>query len=165
MWGCGVGKGYCVRLGKIVIYRWLYRSKMRNQEKKKIKWNYVPFSSVQFSHSVVSSSLRPHGLQHARPPCPSPTPGIYPNSCPLSRWWHPTISIFVLCAFKTWKNLVPQMEKHRPGTWKTVHTHTHTHTHTESKTLIIENIRNIWPSINQGMQVKPKVRHLVFLLD
>ena len=41
--------------------------------------------SVQFSHSVVSNSLWPHGLQHARLPCPSPTPGIYPNSCPLSR--------------------------------------------------------------------------------
>ena len=40
--------------------------------------------SVQFSHSVVSDSLQPHGLQHARPPCPSPTPGVYSNSCPLS---------------------------------------------------------------------------------
>ena len=52
----------------------------------------VKFSSVQFSHSVVSDSLWPHGLQHARPPCPSPTPGVYPNSCPLSWWCHPTIS-------------------------------------------------------------------------
>ena len=42
-------------------------------------------SSVQFSHSVVSDSVRLHELQHARPPCPSPTPGVYPNSCPLSR--------------------------------------------------------------------------------
>ena len=41
--------------------------------------------SVQFSSSVVSNSLRPHGLQHARPPCPSPTPGVHPNPCPLSR--------------------------------------------------------------------------------
>ena len=54
------------------------------------------FSSVQFSRSVVSNSLWPHGLQHARPPCPSPTPGIYPNSCPLSRWCHPTISSSVI---------------------------------------------------------------------
>ena len=45
----------------------------------------LPFSSVQFSHSVMSDSLRPHGLQHARPSCTSPTPGVYPNSCPLSR--------------------------------------------------------------------------------
>ena len=44
-----------------------------------------------FSRSVMSNSLRPHGLQHARPPCPSPTPGVYSNSCPLSRWCHPTI--------------------------------------------------------------------------
>ena len=42
------------------------------------------FSSVQFSHSVMSNSLRPHESQHARPPCPSPTPRVYPNSCPLS---------------------------------------------------------------------------------
>ena len=48
--------------------------------------------SVQFSHSVVSDSLQPHGLQHARPPCPLPTPGVYSNSCPLSWWCHPTIS-------------------------------------------------------------------------
>ena len=49
-------------------------------------------TSVQFSHSVVSDSLRLHGLQHTRPPCPSPTPGAYSNSCPLSPWCHPTIS-------------------------------------------------------------------------
>ena len=49
-------------------------------------------SSVQFNRSVVPDSLRPHGLQHARPPCPSATPGFYPNSCPLSWWYHPTIS-------------------------------------------------------------------------
>ena len=54
------------------------------------------FSSVQFSHSVVSNSLRPHELQHARPPCPSPTPGVYPNSCPSSRWCHPAISSSVI---------------------------------------------------------------------
>ena len=52
--------------------------------------------SVQFSHSVVSDSLRPHGLQHARPPCPLPTPGVYPNSCPLSWWCHPSISSSVV---------------------------------------------------------------------
>ena len=45
---------------------------------------YSFFSSVQFSHSVMSNSLWPHELQHARPPCPSPTPGVHPNSCPLS---------------------------------------------------------------------------------
>ena len=50
------------------------------------------FSAVQFSHSVVSSSLQPHGLQHTRPPCPSPTPRACPNSCPSSQWCHPTLS-------------------------------------------------------------------------
>ena len=54
------------------------------------------FSSVQFSHSVMSDSLRPHGLQHARPPCPSSTPGVYPNSCPLSWQCHLTISSSVI---------------------------------------------------------------------
>ena len=54
------------------------------------------FSSVQFSCSVVSDSLRLHGLQHARPPCPSPIPRVYPNSCPLSQWCHPTISSSVI---------------------------------------------------------------------
>ena len=54
------------------------------------------FSSVQFSHSVMSDSLRPNELQQARPPCPSPTAGVYPNSCPLSRWCHPAISSSVV---------------------------------------------------------------------
>ena len=53
-------------------------------------------SSVQFSCSVVSDSLRPHGWQHARLPCPSPPPRIHPNSCPLSLWCHPTISSSVI---------------------------------------------------------------------
>ena len=49
-------------------------------------------SNSQFSRSDVSDSLRPHGLQHTRPPCPSLSPGIYSNSCPWNRWGHPTIS-------------------------------------------------------------------------
>ena len=56
----------------------------------------VQFSSVQFSRSVVSSSLRPHKLQHSRPPCPSPTPGVHSNSRPSSRWCHPAISSSVI---------------------------------------------------------------------
>ena len=52
--------------------------------------------SVQFNCSVVSNSLQPHGLQQARPPCPSATPIVYSNSCPLSRWCHPTISSSVV---------------------------------------------------------------------
>ena len=54
------------------------------------------FSSVQFSRSVVSDSLRPHESQHARPPCPSPTPGVYSDSRPLSQWCHPAISSSVV---------------------------------------------------------------------
>ena len=65
-----------------------------------IMWNLLHhclvFSSVQFSHSVVSDSLWPHGLQHARPPCPSQTPGVYSNSCPSSHWCHPIISSSVI---------------------------------------------------------------------
>ena len=53
-------------------------------------------NSVHFSQSVVSDSLRPHEPQHARPPCPSPTPRVYWNSCPSSRWCHPTISSSVV---------------------------------------------------------------------
>ena len=52
--------------------------------------------SVQFSHSVMSDSFRPHGLQHTRPPCPSPTPRVYSNSCQLSRGCYPTISSSVV---------------------------------------------------------------------
>ena len=50
------------------------------------------YMSVQFSHSVVSDYLQPHGRQHPRPPCPSPTPRVYSNSCPFSQWCHPTTS-------------------------------------------------------------------------
>ena len=56
----------------------------------------LPLTSVWFSHSVVPDSLQPHGLQHSRPPCPSPTPRLYSNSCPLSRCCHPTISSSVV---------------------------------------------------------------------
>ena len=58
-------------------------------------WNWS-IDSVQFSHSVVSNSLRPHESQHARPPCPSPTPGVRPNSCVSSQWCHPAISSSVI---------------------------------------------------------------------
>ena len=54
------------------------------------------FSSVQFSCSVMSDSLQPHELQHARPPCLSPTPRVYPNSCPSSWWCHPAISSSII---------------------------------------------------------------------
>ena len=56
----------------------------------------LQFSLVQFSRSVVSDSLRPHELQHVRPPCPSPTPGVHPDSRPSSQWCHPAISSSVV---------------------------------------------------------------------
>ena len=63
-------------------------------------WNesntHIQFSSVQFSHSVVSNSLRPHESQHARPPCPSPTPRVHSESGPSSPWCHPAISSSVV---------------------------------------------------------------------
>ena len=63
-----------------------------------LKDQHILYSScsVQFSHSVMSDSLQPHGLQHARLPCPSPTPGAYSNSCSSSQWCHPTISSSVV---------------------------------------------------------------------
>ena len=69
------------------------------REKQAIPYKENPirlFSSVQFSHSVMSDPLRPHESQHARAPCPSPTPEVYSNSCPSSRWCHPTISSSVI---------------------------------------------------------------------
>ena len=54
------------------------------------------FSSVHFSRSLMSNSLQPHEPQHARPPCPSPTPGVHPNSSSSSRWCHPAISSSVI---------------------------------------------------------------------
>ena len=57
---------------------------------------FLSVQSVQFSRSVVSNSLRPHESQHARPPCPSPTPGVHSDSCPSSPWCHPAISSSVI---------------------------------------------------------------------
>ena len=59
-------------------------------------WVIYKITSVQFSRSVVSNSLGPHELQHARPPCPSSTPKVHSNSCPSSRWCHPAISSSVI---------------------------------------------------------------------
>ena len=64
------------------------------------------FSSVQFSLSVMSDSLQPHELQHTRPPCPSPTPGVHSNSCPSSRWCHPAISSSAV-PFSSWPRSLP----------------------------------------------------------
>ena len=74
------------------------RSKYNSHPLKEITRKDVNITiySVQFSQSVMSNSLRPHGLQHNRPPCPSPTPRVHSNSCPLSQWCHPTISSSVV---------------------------------------------------------------------
>ena len=64
------------------------------------------YCSVQFSHSVVSNSLQLYEPQHTRPPWPSPTPGVYPNPCPLSRWFHPTSSSSVV-PFSSWPQSFP----------------------------------------------------------
>ena len=72
-----------------------FMSELLTGHSQKVPLSFL-FSSVQFSHSVVSDSPWPHELQHARPPCPSPTPGVHPNPCPSSRWCHPTISSSVV---------------------------------------------------------------------
>ena len=84
------------------MYPWSYPKSSfeakwgRNKLKKKRLPENVGILSVQFSRSVMSDSLWLHGLQHTRLPCPSPIPGVYPNSCPLGRWCHPTISSSVV---------------------------------------------------------------------
>ena len=77
--------------------------KTRNPFKKARDTKGTLASSVQFSRSVMYNSLRPHESQHARPPCPSPTPRVHSNSCPLSLWCHPAISSSVRGDFKTLK--------------------------------------------------------------
>ena len=67
------------------------------------------YVSVQFSRSVVSDSLQPHESQHARLPCPSPTPGVHSNSCPLSRWCHPAVSSSVI-PFSSCPQSLPESE-------------------------------------------------------
>ena len=76
-------------------YKWIYlQTDPQNKLKGKGGRDELEINryTLQFSRSVVPDSLWPHGLQHARPPCPSPTPRVHPNSCPLSQWCHPTIS-------------------------------------------------------------------------
>ena len=82
---------YCCR----GTWYWLRRQRHLCSECK-TKLQTKGTNGLQFSHSVMSNSLRPHGLQHAKPPCLSSTPRAYSNSCPLSRWCHPAISSFVI---------------------------------------------------------------------
>ena len=75
---------------------WCLRGRKESDTTERLHFHFIPVSPVQFSRSVVSNSLWSHGLQHARPPCPSPTPMLYSDSCPLSGWCHPTIIILCL---------------------------------------------------------------------
>ena len=82
-----------------VLEEWLSRCRISSPRPVQWVWPFcqeAQFSSVQFSCSVMSDSLQPHWLQHARPPCPSPTPGACSNSRPWSRWCHPAISSSVI---------------------------------------------------------------------
>ena len=74
-----------------LIYRWSSISTFPLHS-----WIQPTTDHVQFSHLVMSDSLQPHEPEHARPPCPSPTPGVHPNPCPLSQWCHPMISSSVI---------------------------------------------------------------------
>ena len=71
--------------------------KLIGEKLKNTKCWHSEEAEVQFSHSVVSNSLWPHGLQHARPLCPPPNPGVYSNWCPLSQWGYPAILSSVVC--------------------------------------------------------------------
>ena len=94
----------CFKDGSSLLYTWL--STLEG----------FPGSSVQFSRSVMSNFLQPHESQHARPPCPSPTPGVHPNPCPLSWWCHPTISSSVVPLSSLVEQLVKKV-KVAHGVW------------------------------------------------
>ena len=80
-----------VNIGNYIQYC-VITSDGKESQKKNMHIYVCIYISVQFSHSVLSDSLQPCGLQHARPPCPSPTPGAYSDGRPLSQWCHPIIS-------------------------------------------------------------------------
>ena len=77
-------------------HKWLSSPTFLDWSRELHSWAIIFISSVQFSHSVMSDSLQPHESQHARPPCPSPTPGIHSDSHPSSQWCHPAISSSVI---------------------------------------------------------------------
>ena len=86
------------------------------QNNKRINYCCLSHCSVRFSRSVLSDSLRPHESQHARPPCPSPTPGVHSDSCPLSRWCHPAISSSVV-PFSSCPQSLPASESFPMSHW------------------------------------------------
>ena len=95
-------KGCCWILVLFCFFMWIMVSYMNTVSKNSLSCSFMAcmlfsvYLSVQFSHSIMSSSWRPHGLQHARPPCSLPTSRVYSNSCPLSRWCLPITSSFVV---------------------------------------------------------------------
>ena len=97
----------CIARG--VTKSWTWLSDFHFQGHIKIKDIQSQFSSVQFSRSVESNSLPPHESQHARPPCPSPTPGVHSDSHPSSQWCHPAISSSVI-PFSTCPQSLPASE-------------------------------------------------------
>ena len=82
--------------GGVINTKWGIYYPLANDTGVLIMPTWVICTSVQFSHSVVSDSLQPHESQHTRPPCPSPTPRVHPDSYPLSQWCHPAISSSVI---------------------------------------------------------------------
>ena len=91
------GQGWCLSKYRTQIKEALCSETIQDLINKGIiTQNLIHTTSVQFSRSVVSNSLQPHALQYTRPPCPSPTPGAYSSSCPLSWWCHPIISSSVV---------------------------------------------------------------------
>ena len=78
------------------LMRWMKLELIIQSEVSQKEQHQYSISSVQFSRSVLSNSLQPHELQHTRPPCPSPTPGVHSESCPSSPWCHPAISSSVI---------------------------------------------------------------------
>ena len=103
---------FFTKLGQIILEfiqshekLWIDKAILREKKRRKQKLSSAE-TSVQFSRSVVSHSLRPHESQHARPPCLSPTPGVYSNSCPSSWWYHPAISSSVI-PFSSWPQSLP----------------------------------------------------------
>ena len=102
LWGLYIGHIHCLKTPFSVLTSWLmyllnYCSEWLEAEQKGSGAGiFCLRCSVQFSCSVMSDSLQHHESQHARPPCPLPTPGVHSNSCPLSRWCHPAISSSVV---------------------------------------------------------------------
>ena len=93
-WSCSDSSRDLIKSHSWVSEAWARLVRMANYSKPAMSRD--KYSSVQFSRSVVSDSLRPHESQHARPPCPSPTPRVHSDSCPLSQWCHPAISSSVV---------------------------------------------------------------------